>query len=334
MMVQLDFTGSGADSLFWDMGDGTTFEGDTSITYYYTTPGTYYLVFEAYDTLCNNSFIKTDTIDFNPSYTAVNAVVPPNIFLCQAPYNVTFNGNSPAPPNTYWDFGDGIGTAINNNNPAYTYADTGSYTVMYVTIDSSTCNIADTAYFNVLLVQTEAFSATLDFNPPPPCGTSSFDVVLNFTGAGADSLIWDRGDGTQIINVDSTVYTYSSTGTYLISMTAFNFKCNLSEIISNTVTFTDVVSTDGLIPNVFTPNGDGMNDKLIFVGVDGTKEFELKIYNRWGKLAFKTTTATDYWDGKIGGTIASAGTYYYHLTYTDVCDSEEKIVNGFVTLLK
>lgn len=334
MAVQLDFTGSGADSLFWNMGDGTTYEGDTSITHYYTTPGTYYLVFEAFDTLCNQYFTKTDTVLFNPNYTSVNAVVPPNIFLCEQPYNVTFNGNTPAPPNTYWDFGDGIGTAVDDNDPTYTYQDTGLYVVMYVAIDSSTCNIADTAYFNVLLVQTETFSATLNFDPPPPCGTASFDVELNFTGSGTDSLIWDMGDGTQFINQNSVNYTYSSTGVYPISMTAYNFLCNIVETLSSSVTFTDVESTEGLVPNVFTPNGDGMNDELVFLGVDQTALFELKIYNRWGRLVFETTTGTDNWDGAIDGAVANEGTYFYHLTYTDVCDDEEKIVKGFVTLLK
>lgn len=329
LMVQLDFTGSGADSLFWDMGNGTTFTNDTSITYYYTIPGTYVITFEAYDTLCNNSLIITDTVYYNPVFTAVNATVPPSILLCDSPYVVNFNGNVPAPPNSYWDFGDGLGTST-LSNPSYTYQDSGIYVVMYVAIDSSTCNIADTAYFNVQLVKAPPFSATLDFTPPPPCGSDTFMIELNFTGLGADSLVWDLGDGNQIINVDSTIYIYSTPGTYNVTLTVYNYLCNFTEVISNEVTFTDVKTTEGIVPNVFTPNGDGMNDELVFVGVDGTKNFSVKIYNRWGVLVYEETDATAHWDG--GG--HNFGVYFYELMYTDVCSDEEKLVTGYVTLMK
>jgi gliding motility-associated-like protein len=333
LTIQLDFTGSGADSLFWDMGNGVTFVNDTSVTYTYTSPGTYFVTFEAYDTLCGQTFVKVDTIDFNPVTTTVNAVVPPNIFLCTSPLIVNFTGNVPAPPNNYWDFGDGLGTST-FLNPSYTYGDTGTYTVMYVAIDSSTCNIADTAFFNVELAQAPPFSATLDFTPPPPCGTDSFLVELNFTGIGADSLVWDLGDGTQIINVNSTTYLYSSAGTYTITMTAYDFLCNVTEVVSNQVTFTDVKTSEGIIPNVFTPNGDGMNDKLVFVGIDENATFSLQIFNRWGIKVFETEDPLDYWNGKNGGSAVSSGTYFYILTYTDVCSDEEKIEKGTVTLLK
>jgi len=329
LTIFLNFTGSGADSLFWNMGNGTTFINDTSITYTYTTAGTYIVTLEAYDLLCNNTFILTDTINFNPVSTIVNAVVPPNILLCTTPLIVNFTGNTPPPPNSYWDFGDGIGTS-SQNNPSYTYANTGSYQVMYVAIDSSTCNIADTAYFNVTLTQAPPFSASLDFDPPPPCGMDSFIVELKFTGTGADSLYWDMGDGTQFINVDSATYIYSDPGTYTITFYAFNELCQFSSTISNEVTFIEFTETKNIIPNVFTPNGDGINDKLEFIGIDQTQEYSIKIYNRWGNKVYEGTDALSHWDGGN----SKAGTYFYELIYTDICSDEKKLITGYVTLLK
>jgi gliding motility-associated-like protein len=330
LTVQLDFTGTGADSLYWDMGNGAIFINDTSITYTYNSPGTYVVTFEAYDFTCNNTATIVDTVFFNPVTTTVNAVVPPNVFLCTGLLTINFNGNAPAPPNNYWDFGDGSGTSL-LLNPAYTYSDTGTYQVMYVAIDSSTCNIADTAFFSVELAQAPPFSASIDFTPPIPCETrDSFLVDIIFTGVGADSLYWNMGDGTEFINVDSTVYQYMNSGTYTITMSVFNFQCNINKTVSSDVTFVDPVVSEGIIPNVFTPNGDGMNDKLIFGGVDADAEFDLQIFNRWGAKVFETTDATDYWDG--GG--KSIGTYFYILTYTDVCSEEEKQEKGTVTLLR
>ena len=329
MLVQLDFTGSGADSLFWNMGDGTTFENDTSITYYYTTPGNYIITFEAYDTLCNNFFTIIDSVDFNPVLTSVNAVAPPPILLCSTPYVVNFTGNIPSSPNSYWDFGDGVGTDT-TANPSYTYAAAGNFTVMYVAIDSSTCNIADTVYFNVVLTVAPTFSATLDFDPPPPCSTDSFLVELLFTGTGADSLIWDLGDGNQIINNNAVSYLYNNAGTYSITMTAYNFLCNFISTIENEVTFTEFQGTESIIPNVFTPNADGMNDKLEFTGIDQSAEYSVKIFNRWGLQVYEGTDALAHWDGAGH----EEGTYFYILKYTDVCSSEETISKGTITLLK
>jgi gliding motility-associated-like protein len=330
MLVQLDFTGTGADSLFWDMGNGTTFEGDTSVTYYYTTPGTYIINFEAYDTLCNNFYTISDTVEFNPVLTSVTANPPAPFLLCGTPYIVSFTGNNPVPPNSYWDFGDGVGTATNDNNPTYTYAAPGAYNVMYVVIDSSTCNIADTVFFSVVLTLAPPFSATIGFEPPPPCNTmDSFMVELAFTGIGADSLLWDLGDGTQFTS-NAVSYVYSNSGTYIITMTAYNDLCG-DQSVSSEVTFTDFKGTESVIPNVFTPNDDVVwNDELQFIGIDNTAEYSIQIFNRWGLKVYEGENALVNWDGGSHG----EGTYFYILKYTDICSKEEKLSKGFVTLFK
>ncbi len=328
MLVQLQFTGTGADSLYWDMGDGSQFYNDTAINYYYTTPGTYIITFQAFDTLCNNSLTLVDTVYFNPVFTTVNAVVPPNILLCETPYVVNFTGNSPPTPNSWWDFGDGNTSTL--ANPSHTYGAPGVYTVIYVAIDSSTCNIADTTSSIVTLTLAPPFSTTLDFDPPLPCDTGAFFVELKFTGIGADSLVWDMGDGTQFINVDSTSYLYTSPGTYIISMTAYNFLCNKIQTISNEVTFTAFKGSESIIPNVFTPNGDQWNETLEFVGIDLSAEYSIQIFNRWGNMVYEGTNAAAHWDGGDH----EAGTYFYILKYTDVCTSEEKLSKGSITLLK
>ena len=246
LTIQLDFTGTGADSLFWDMGNGSTFINDTSVTYTYTVPGTYEVTLEAYDLLCNNTFTLVDTVTYNPVITTVNATPPPNMMVCSAPYNVNFTGNTPIPPNSYWDFGDGFGTST-QTNPLYTYADTGTYNVMYVVIDSSTCNIADTAYFNVTVSQNETLNAQFNFPPYDPC-TDSLTVYLDFTGSGADSLYWNMGNGTTFINDTSITYTYTTPGTYIVTFQAYDFVCNNTATITDTVFFNPNVTTVNVVP--------------------------------------------------------------------------------------
>ena len=71
-------------------------------------------------------------------------------------------------------------------------------------------------------------------------------------------------------------------------------------------------------PNVFTPNGDGINDVYKFSkeSLKGMKEFHLTIYNRWGEKMYETKSQEDAinigWDGKNTlGITASPGIYYY-----------------------
>jgi gliding motility-associated-like protein len=79
------------------------------------------------------------------------------------------------------------------------------------------------------------------------------------------------------------------------------------------------------VPNVFTPNGDGNND-VFQVHSESLVEFHAVIYNRWGKKLYEWDDAAGGWDGKIGGSDASPGVYYYIVTGTGKKDEayEEK----------
>ncbi|MCC7332973.1 MAG: PKD domain-containing protein, partial [Flavobacteriales bacterium] len=200
LTIDLEFTGSGADSIHWNMGNGTTFINVDSLQYTYTAAGDYVLTFQAWDFACGGYKVVYDTIHFNPNYTQVNATSPGNQTFCAQPYLVNFNAGATPPPNNFWDFGDGIGNST-LANPQYTYADTGTYNVMYVAIDSSTCNIADTAYFLIQIIKPEELNAQFNIPPYNRC-QSTLTVNFAFTGTGADSIYWDMGNGTTF--VDST----------------------------------------------------------------------------------------------------------------------------------
>lgn len=65
-----------------------------------------------------------------------------------------------------------------------------------------------------------------------------------------------------------------------------------------------------VVPNVFTPNGDGVHDEFRVV-YRSLKEFQCWIYNRWGHLVYKWDDPAKGWDGTIHGRPAAAGAYYY-----------------------
>lgn len=85
-----------------------------------------------------------------------------------------------------------------------------------------------------------------------------------------------------------------------------------------------------LVPNTFTPNGDGRNEVFIPVGnfVDAT-EYKLSIYDRWGQKFFETNDMEQGWDGKG----REPGLYVYHIDYKSSL-GEYKQANGTITLIK
>jgi gliding motility-associated-like protein len=337
--VNLEFTGSGADSLIWNMGDGNIYN-DTVVDHFYTTDGTYIISLTAFDFTCGLMEIITDTVSFNSTNVTANANASPNVIACDPPFIVNYTGGTT--PDHYWDFGDGIGTST-QANPSYTFTSIGSYTVMYVGIDSSTCNIADTVYLSVEVLEKEEFSATFSPIPPQPCSDTIL-VNVNFTGTGADSLIWNMGDGTIFTDNSAINYLYTIPGTYILSLTAFDFECGESGTITQIIEVADnVIDGTVFVPNIITPNNDNINDKfklgyLEYPGLDpmGFMElYEIKIYNRWGKLIFESNSPVNIWNGEIDSDDASEGVYYYIINYQREClDVEPNQKTGYVTVLR
>lgn len=86
------------------------------------------------------------------------------------------------------------------------------------------------------------------------------------------------------------------------------------------------------VPNTFTPNGDGLNDKL-FVRGDYIDELEFYIYNRWGQLVFETRDKNVGWDGTFKGELLRTDVFGYYLKC--ICyGQEEYFTRGNVTLLR
>ncbi len=87
------------------------------------------------------------------------------------------------------------------------------------------------------------------------------------------------------------------------------------------------------VPNAFTPNRDGRNDKfrIVAVGIRELKYFQ--IYNRWGQLVFSGKTLSDGWDGTINGLVQSTGTYVWRAEAVDYNGNVIK-KSGTVTLIK
>jgi gliding motility-associated-like protein len=83
-------------------------------------------------------------------------------------------------------------------------------------------------------------------------------------------------------------------------------------VSTDTIKITVFRDIDIYVPTVFTPNGDGVNDRLRVIPVGMTLQF-FKLYDRWGKLIYQTTQHKDGWDGTLIGKPAPPGTYVWQV---------------------
>lgn len=86
------------------------------------------------------------------------------------------------------------------------------------------------------------------------------------------------------------------------------------------------------IPNAFSPNDDGINDRLTFRG-HWVLDFQLSIYSRWGEKVFETHDINDSWDGRYKGSWCQPGVYTYYCRVK--CEAGlESLLKGDITLIR
>jgi gliding motility-associated-like protein len=90
-----------------------------------------------------------------------------------------------------------------------------------------------------------------------------------------------------------------------------------------------------VVPNVFSPNDDGVND-VFFLKVANLSEMSMTIYDRWGHLVYQLTSNNNVaWDGKNQmGENVSEGTYYYILTAKRKDGQEDINTKGTISLFR
>ena len=83
------------------------------------------------------------------------------------------------------------------------------------------------------------------------------------------------------------------------------------------------------IPDIITPNGDGVNDALRIEGLDRVPEHRLIIHNRWGSIIFEAENYQNDWEGTFNGERVSSGTYFF--TFIDT-SRQKTMKQGYITI--
>ncbi|HLP19410.1 MAG TPA: PKD domain-containing protein, partial [Chitinophagales bacterium] len=269
----------------------------------------------------NNSCSNTGTTTVNVSPIPVAGFTAPQV--CAGSPTVFTNTSTPAGSTYVWNFGDG--TTSTQDNPIQQYSSNGTFNV---TLVAQLGNCFDTTTGNALVHP----AAVANFTADPVTSYNDAGTPIRFTNTSqnSDTWAWDFGDATVSAEA-APAHAYTQPGTYTVTLVADNqFGC------SDSLTRVDYIRINQrpvvFIPNVFSPNGDGANEKLQ-VFTNGTKFFEFKIFNRWGEKVYEGNNSNDGWDGTYKGKECQPGVYSYYLNIVFE-DNSSRGMKGTVTLIK
>jgi gliding motility-associated-like protein len=183
----------------------------------------------------------------------------------------------------------------------YNVSDAGSYTV--TALNAVNGCTAEAVY----AVTHETITAA--FNASPNTGLMPLAVTFsNTSSSNAIDFWWNLGNSSTTYTTVNAGTIYQTQGTYTVQLIARNGVCY------DTATTTIIVDMVSFltIPNVFTPNGDGVND-IFSLNPINIGDISMTIYDRWGLKMYDTsTTGSLTWDGKTkGGVPVADGTYFY-----------------------
>ena len=332
--LQFISTGS-ATQWAWDFGDGTTTNGEANPAHAYATAGTWPVTLIATDTnACNLSDTLVLMVQVqspaNPSPAFTTEQEP-----CGG-LTVSFNNATPGVgQQMLWDMGDG--NTYTSEDATHTYATFGSYTVT-LTVTDTLCGGSASTTQEVVLTATPEVEALFSVSSTDICSGLSVATTNESSGPAGLTYSWDMGDGTVLSGPDAT-HLYAGQGSYTITLTAVDTVC----LGSDTYTF-EVTVTPGappaelfVVPNVFSPNGDGKNETFFPLPEVSGSVVSLKVFNRWGQKLYETGNAFRPWNGKADLTDpVPAGVYYYVLDYRVPCSGQvlEGERKGLVQLLR
>ena len=143
-----------------------------------------------------------------------------------------------------------------------------------------------------------------------------------------NNMTWNDGTLGQYL-------TPSYSGLYYVSYEENGTNCLVSDTMY--IEMEDCIAACVLVaPSGFSPNNDGNNDgfKAINTCDEGMSYYDMKIFDRWGKLVFQTSDPEAYWDGSYQGQIAPVAVYGFVIEYVKAYSNEQELLSGNVSLIK
>jgi len=269
-------------------------------------------------TLTANNF--PGCTNFNTTQVTIAPMPPPTIIPASAQIcpgeTVTLMGLQPL--NYTWS----PSTALSCTTCSVTMASpSANITYTLTAMNTAGCTSMNTVNITIVPPAVASFTSSAQNNTLPA------QVLFASTSTLSTGCEWAFSNGQTATGCNPSI-TFNNAGTYTVTLIAQG-QSGCNDTITQTILVSD---TAGLImPNTFTPNGDGINDYFQPIARN-VSNFGCSIFDRWGKIVFEFKSTSDKWTGQSanGGTCPD-GTYYYIVEARDDNGKEYK-KHGFITL--
>jgi gliding motility-associated-like protein len=302
----------------WDFGDGSPLSNQSNPSHIYSAINSYNVTL-----ICASAFGCKDTATkvMNAFFDKpiANFTVNPSS-VCQRSDN-RFNDLSTAPNSTVstwnWNFGDG--TSSTTQNPTKRYNSPGIFNVQLTVVNAVGC-ISDIFTDQVTVYLQPVIDAGPSFVVAQGTivqlrSTANDSTVVSFTWSPPVNLSNPNALRPFVNAVSDQTYTLTANGPG---------GCTATDQVS--VKILKLVKP----PNVFSPNGDGINDKWMIQNLSDYPGAYVEIFNRYGQKVFYSSGYNDPWDGKMNGTPLPVATYYYVITLKNGFEP----ITGSITIIR
>jgi gliding motility-associated-like protein len=315
----------GSFNYVWDFDDPTsgTLNSSTnsSPTHIYNTVGPFNVKLQVTSGAgcVHDTTIAINTI--HPQPTAAIRVDKNDVCVGQS-FNFSDNSNPADGTTVQWNWDLGDRTLRSNPSFTYTYANAGDYSVTLTIINSFGCK------------------STLDTKPvtvnPYPVVNAGPDLFI--LEGGSDTLqpivnainptfLWTDNRGDRYFQGSNTIKNAIIKGVEDVFVTLIvtgRGGCKNSDQV-----FIKVLKGPE-IPNIFSPNGDGIHDRWEIKYLDTYPEGTVEIFNRYGQRIFYSKGYGKPWDGTINGKQVPIGTYYYIVSPKN----GRPVMSGYVDIIR
>ena len=230
---------------------------------------------------------------------------------------LTATGGSLAIPSTFFWFKNGIKLSESSN--IFQASENGLYKVKVKNVLNG-CSSEATQFVQVQNVMVDAGDDRSIFK-----GEATPIIA---TTNGNHQIEWSPSNTISDKNSLLTFAKPEETTVYTITVTS-NIGCKASDFMTVKV----FIPLD--VPNVFSPNGDGLNDNWIIKGIEKYPNTKVKVFNRWGSGIFQDNDGyANPWNGTHNGTELPTATYYYVIDLKGSLDGTDHSISGYVVIVK
>ncbi len=356
-----DFTGLYADSYTLLVTDNAACPGDTTLAI--TSPSNMVLSFSSVDETCSGSCNGQLTC-------SVTGGLPPYQYawsngqgtatasnLCGGNYSITVTDGTGCSKvgqatvntgvvvnlvltptdETCTNSCDGqITSAVSGGKPPYTYNWSNgqhSANILNLCANTYTLTVTDSngCTKNISAIVGSTLTVTANFTANPESGGVPLAVNFIYTGSGASTYHYNFGDGTSSQD-QNPFHIFDSIGVYTVTLIV-NSGAPFFCVDSFKVRVEVILPSMIIVPNVFTPNGDGFNDEFLMQS-KSIATFNCTVFNRWGEKVYEWADINTGWDGRTKSGSQSAAGVYYYIIKAEGSDKQQYNLHGTVTLLR